>query len=163
MTKKSRGEAITLLAEEQIKDKHVFHIGCGSGEITQEFSKIAKKITAVEIEEDKAVLAKNKQYHCETKIIHGNAIQYFSQIDERPETFYFWSGWKPKKQGIQWWMENIYKFFGDSSSDVICGLSMAPLTGHCDNEKHPFQFYAAKVLQKIYGAGDIIKTEYIDD
>ena len=163
MTEKSRGEMICSLAIEQIKDKHVCHVGCGSGEITQELSKIAKRITAIEIVEDKALLAKNKQYHCETKVIHGDAIQYFSDMDSCPDTFYLWAGWKPKEQGIQWWIENIVEFFGKSSPDVICGLSMSEATGHCHYKKHPLQFYSAKVLQKIYNKGEIIQTEYKDE
>jgi hypothetical protein len=161
MTETSRGKLIYSLSSDKIKDKHICHIGCGNGKITQEFSKHARKITAIEIEEDKAISAKQLNYSCDTEVIHGDAYDYLKNSSINPEMFYFWSGFRPKIGGMQWWLETVIRLFVESPPDVMFGISLSKHNGHyVDNI--PLQLNSAKIIQKIYG-GKILKGSYFGD
>ena len=79
----TRGESLCKIANEDIKDKHVFHIGCGNGEITQEISKFARKITGIEWTAEDVNEAKQRTYHCETIIKQGNAAKHMHLMAEK--------------------------------------------------------------------------------
>ena len=158
MKYKSRGEVICDLAKKKITGKTLCHIGCGTGEITQEFSKLAKKIIAIEIEEDKSKDAKKLNYGCETEIVHGDAYEYLKNLSTNPETFYFWAGFRPKVGGMQWWLEAVIKLFGELAPDVIFGISLSEHNGHYV-DGIPLQLNTAKMIQKIYG-GNILSGDY---
>jgi len=160
MKNKSRGEIICELAKKKITGKTLCHIGCGTGEITQEFSKLAKKIIAIEIEEDKVKDAKKLNYACETEIVYGDAYEYLKNLNTKPETFYFWAGFRPKVGGMQWWLETVIKLFGKDAPDVIFGISLSKHNGH-HVDGIPLQLNSAKIIQKIYG-GDILSGEYFE-
>ena len=59
---------IDLLARTNISDKRIFELGCGNGSITNQFSKLGYKLTAVDTSQSGIELAKHAYPNCQFEV-----------------------------------------------------------------------------------------------
>ena len=153
---KTRSKAFVEEIKELINGKFVFEVGCYEGDVLYEFSKYASKAVSVEFNEEPTMIAKEREYECDTVVEHGDAIQYLQENrDVVPDVFYSWSN----VGATEWWIQQILELRGETSPTIITGISLVPHTGGFDPPyewtgsgwKNPLQLIEANKLQKKYG------------
>ena len=158
LSQTNKGKALCKVVKDIIKNKYLCHIGCSDGSVTYEFSKHAKKILGIEIE-DKAKEAKQKKYECDTTIVQSDAVEYLRENEDiKPDAFYFHANYGPWKGGMQWWLERIIELRGETNPTVFFFISLHPDTGGVPKTGKCLQLEAAEFIQNIYG-GNIVTTE----
>ena len=140
-----RGVTMTEEYKDLINGKFVCHMGSNNGVITQQISKYAGKILAVEINNQYAD-AKSKDYKCETEIINQDVFSYLKQYpDIQPDVFYFWSN------GCEDRIKQIQQIITKDVT-VMCGIGLqyfqAPVS---IRDGEALQLTEAQRVQKTYG------------
>tara|TARA_B100001094_G_C18126861_1_gene769996 strand:+ start:934 stop:1599 length:666 start_codon:yes stop_codon:yes gene_type:complete len=148
-----RGLVMSKTLKKFFDNKFVCEIGCDNGEVLHGLTTHAKKAIGIEINEGPYNEAKELEYHCDTEIVYGDAIEFLKNNPEvTPDVFYFWSNYVKKIGGMQWWMERILELRGTTNPTIIINIDLRKSEGL-------MQLGSAREIQEIYG-GDIILLSF---
>ena len=147
-----RGLVISDRLNKFISNKFVCEIGCADGAVLYEMSKYAKKAIGIEVDLPFIDSANARDYKCETSIVHADAYNFLKENTHiNPDVFYFWTNYRKKTSGMQWWVEKILELRGTTNPVIMCGINT--------DYEYRMQLGTAREIQSIYG-GDIVSMPY---
>jgi hypothetical protein len=129
-----------------LENKFLCHIGCHTGVVTQEFSKVCSKILAIDIEESSIEETSQRTYDCPVDIKKIDAIKHLEENpDVNPEVFYLWMNYK----AMEPWIDKIMDVRGHTNPTIILGIGLQKVVSPVENGE-PLQLVEAKRIKEKY-------------
>ena len=142
----NRAKKTSEILKDTLEDKFLCHIGCQTGIVTQEFSKVCSKILAIDIEESSIEETSQRTYDCPVDIKKIDAIKHLEENpDVNPEVFYLWMNYK----AMEPWIDKIMEVRGHTNPTIILGIGLQKVVSPVENGE-PLQLVEAKRIKEKY-------------